>query len=95
MESEFLEVQVLTNLHVFLCRKGSECFTVVAQDTAEGASQSLGIYYDDVKYVREEPEGSPFIKKWVGTRRIGSSVLKHCAFNSVYCTRKKKPLHEA
>ena len=84
----------MTNLHVLLCRKGSECYMVVAQDTLKGAMQSLGTYYDDVKYVREEPDGSPFIKKWCGTRQIGSSVLRHCAFYGLFGTRRKKPLHE-
>ena len=85
----------MTNLHVLLCRKGSECYTVVVHDTADGALQSMGAYYDDVKYIREEPDGSPLIKKWTGKRHVGSSVIKHCAFAGLFGTRKKKPLDEA
>ena len=85
----------MTNLHVLLCRKGSECYMVVAQDTLKGAMQSLGTYYDDVKYVREEPDGSPFIKKWFGKLHILRSVLKHCAFYGLFGTISMIPLHES
>ena len=84
----------MTNLHVLLCRKGSECYTVVVKDTVDGALQSMRAYYDDVKYIREEPDGSPNIRKWKGTRYVGSSVIKHCVFNSLFITRKKTPLSE-
>ena len=75
--------------HFFLVGWGSECYTVIVEDTLEQAEESLNEVFCRVKYLRSEKVAR---KDWHGTRRLGNGIIRACYFSGLFSPKRTQPL---
>lgn len=82
----------MTGLQFFLVRDGSECYTVVVEDSVEAAQENLAPWFNDVKYLKSEPLNCKDRTKYKGTRKLGDGIIRGCWFSYVFAPTKARPL---
>lgn len=78
-------------LHFFLGRYGSECYTVVVEDTVEDALYGLSGWFDDVKYLKSESLDCKDRTKYKGNRKLNGGIIRGCWFTCLFSTKRSKP----
>lgn len=81
----------MAGFHFFSVGWGSECYTVVLENTLEKAEESLGRVFSRVKYLRSEKVAR---KDWHGTRRLDDGIIRACYFSGIFAPKRTQSLTE-